>query len=86
VERGAECYGMGWYTRLLGTDWLPLAAYQRLETRCPIHHRYDPSPTELFHNSPLHPGPKTRPTVGGSNDPGPALFVLGSPSPCPEPV
>jgi hypothetical protein len=65
MERGVERYRTGWYTRLLGTGWLPLTAYQRLEVRCPIHHIYDP--TELFHNFPLHPGPKTMPTVGGSN-------------------
>jgi hypothetical protein len=82
VERGVERNGTGWYTRLLGIGWLPLAAYQCLEARCPI----DPDPTELFHNYPLHPGPKTRPKVGGSDHPGPALFVSGSPSPCPEPV
>jgi hypothetical protein len=45
-----------------------------------------PGPIELFHNYPLHPDPKTRPKVGGFDDPGPTLFVSGSPSPCPEPV
>jgi hypothetical protein len=53
VERGVERYGTSWYTRLLGTGWLPLAAYQCLEARYSIHHRYNPDPTELFHNYPL---------------------------------
>jgi hypothetical protein len=86
VEREIEHYGTGWYTRLLGTGWLPLTGYQSLEARCPIHHRYDLDPTKLFHNYPFHPGSKTRPTVGGSDHPRPALFVSSSPSPCPEPV
>ena len=63
MEQGVEHYGTGWYTRLLGTGWLPLAAYQHLEARCPIHHKYNPDPTKLFHNYPLHPSSKTKPTV-----------------------
>jgi hypothetical protein len=43
-------------------------------------------PTDLFLNDFLHLGPKTRAMVGGFDEPGPALFILGLPSPNPKPV
>jgi hypothetical protein len=43
-------------------------------------------PTDLFLNYFLHPGPKTRATVSGSDEPRPALFISSLPSLSPKPV